>query len=218
MYVYKLVQDEILLCMYHAAFTCRYMLYIYWEHSILRNIPEPFTVDFSWHITHASFTITFRLKCLWLSISVWHFDIKLVLYSSVGVVAHYGPRGDHCSTNRAEYPAFCASLDSRTAKDADLVVSAIAGHACCMCGFTEEDTRFLVQTACDGYTTPGLTQCDTNSRCHRISSTYCVHNICKYLIDITNFFRMSLYNISTMQSIFYQFKRDVAVCSETGGK
>ena len=116
--------------------------------------------------------------------------MHFVLYSSAGVLANYGPRGDHCTTNRAEYPAFCASLDSRTAKDADLLVSAVAGHACCMCGFTEEDTRFLVQTTCFGFTKPGLTQCPTNVPCHRVSSTYCVHNICKYFIAIAISFPM----------------------------
>ena len=107
------------------------------------------------------------------------------MYSSAGVLTNFGPRGVHCTTNRAEYPVFCASLDSRTATDADLLVSTRAGHACCMCGFTEEDTRFLVQTtACTGYTTPGLNQCPTASPCHRVSSTFCVHNSCKYFIVI----------------------------------
>ena len=98
-----------------------------------------------------------------------------------GVHANYGPSGVHCRTSRAEYPAFCASLDSREATDDDVWASISTGHNCCTCGFTKEGTRFLVQRQfCSGSTTPGAHTCIPAGGCGTVSSTFCRHNICEY--------------------------------------
>ena len=107
--------------------------------------------------------------------------IKSSPYFFAGVHANLGPSGIHCSTSRAEYPAFCASLDSREATDEDVQASISTGHNCCMCGFTKEGTRLLVQgIPCSGRTTTGVHICVLWGGCGAVSSTFCRHNICEY--------------------------------------
>ena len=105
---------------------------------------------------------------------------------AAGVHANFGPFWWACQVDRADYPAFCASVDSRVATDADLQASYNAGHDCCRCGYTNEGIRYLVQDrTCNGRTSPGIYTC-TGGGCRTKSNTYCTHDRGKW--NVFNYF------------------------------